>query len=148
MQKIEFYLSNRTKPKYFSKRNHRTDYLSRCNTTKNTVSCQKNLEDEYPRVSFSEQYKDKLKLKFAEQPINNNPENRKDPITNIEIYYFDHGNSAYFHTTDCPPQLSSDKLAQITQDTATRFWAELYGSIHIVIAFMVAFLLQSYRYYY
>lgn len=67
-------------------------------------------------------------------------------MANIEIYYFDHGNAAYFHTTDCPPQLRSDNLAQKTHDVATKFWAEFYGSIHIIIAFMVAFLLQSYRF--
>lgn len=64
---------------------------------------------------------------------------------NIDIYYFDHGNSAYFRTTDCPPQLVSELLAQKTMSYATRFWAEIFGTIHIGVAFFIAFILQAYR---
>lgn len=64
----------------------------------------------------------------------------------MELYYFDHGNSGYFCTTDCPPQLSSDYLAQQTTDCATKFWAEFYGSIHIAIAVVIAFVLQTFRF--
>lgn len=63
-----------------------------------------------------------------------------------EIYCFDHGNEEYLYTTDCPPHLKSEQFAQHTAHCATRFWAEFYGSIHIGIAFMVAFLLQTYRF--
>lgn len=64
----------------------------------------------------------------------------------MEIYYFDHGNSAYFRTTDCPPHIVSEIIAQQTQHFATRFWAEIFGSIHIPLALIVAFLLQFYRF--
>lgn len=63
-----------------------------------------------------------------------------------EVYYFDHGNCEYLSTTDRPPHLKTDQFAQQTIDCATRFWAEFYGSIHIGIAFVVAFLLQTYRF--
>lgn len=64
-----------------------------------------------------------------------------------EFYFFEHGNGQYLSTTDCPPHLKSDQFAQQTIDCATRFWAEFYGSIHIGIAFVVAFLLQTYRFF-
>lgn len=64
----------------------------------------------------------------------------------IDLYYFDHGNAAFFCTTDCQPQLHTDRLARETADTANRFWAEIYGSIHIVIAILVAFVLQTLRF--
>lgn len=64
----------------------------------------------------------------------------------IELYHFDHGNATFFCTTDCQPTLHTDRLARETADTATRFWAEMYGSMHIVIAIVVAFVLQSLRF--
>lgn len=64
----------------------------------------------------------------------------------MEIYYFDHGSMGYLCTTDCPPQLLSDNLAKRTSDCATKFWAEFYGSVHIVFAVIVAFLLQTLRF--
>lgn len=69
-----------------------------------------------------------------------------EQIERIEIYYFDHGTTEYLCTTDCPPQLSSDHLAKRTSDCATKFWAEFYGSIHIAVAIIVAFLLQTLRF--
>lgn len=68
-------------------------------------------------------------------------------LDRVELYYFDHGNAGYFCTTDCPPQLSSDYLAQQTTDCATKFWAEFYGSIHIAVAILIAFLLQTFRFF-
>lgn len=67
-------------------------------------------------------------------------------LDRVELYYFDHGDSGYFCTTDCPPQLSSDYLAQQTTDCATKFWAEFYGSIHIAVAVCIAFVLQTFRF--
>lgn len=67
-------------------------------------------------------------------------------LDRVELYYFDYGNSGFFCTTDCPPQLSSDYLAQQTTDCATKFWAEFYGSIHIAVAIVIAFVLQTFRF--
>ncbi|XP_039313026.1 uncharacterized protein LOC105207808 [Solenopsis invicta] len=64
----------------------------------------------------------------------------------IEIYYFDHGSSAYYRTTDCHPVLITDKCAEKTDQAATRFWAEIFGTIHIGIAFITAFILQLLRF--
>lgn len=64
---------------------------------------------------------------------------------NMEIYYFDHGNSAYFRTTDCPPNIATEIVAQQTTYHATKFWAEIFGAFHVGIAFFVAFILQTFR---
>lgn len=65
----------------------------------------------------------------------------------IDLYFFDRGHgSDYFCTTDCQPQLHTDRLARDTADAATRLWAEAYGSVHIVVAIAVAFVLQSLRF--
>lgn len=69
----------------------------------------------------------------------------------IDLYFFDRqppggDGGDFFCTTDCQPQLHSDRLARDTADAATRFWAEAYGSIHIVVAVAVAFVLQTLRF--
>ncbi|XP_058804504.1 uncharacterized protein LOC131671797 [Phymastichus coffea] len=64
----------------------------------------------------------------------------------IEIYYFDHGNSAYYRTTDIPPVLTSEAKAEKTALVATRFWAEIFGYIHLAISFLTALILQSLRF--
>ncbi|KAL6426115.1 hypothetical protein ACFW04_008998 [Cataglyphis niger] len=71
---------------------------------------------------------------------------REEVAEKIEIYYFDHGSSAYYRTTDCHPVLATDKCAEKTDQAATRFWAEIFGTIHIGIAFVTAFILQLLRF--
>ncbi|CAL1677555.1 unnamed protein product [Lasius platythorax] len=71
---------------------------------------------------------------------------REEVAEKIEIYYFDHGSSAYYRTTDCHPVLTTDKCAEKTDQAATRFWAEIFGTIHIGIAFVTAFILQLLRF--
>ncbi|XP_036149406.1 uncharacterized protein LOC105834230 [Monomorium pharaonis] len=71
---------------------------------------------------------------------------REEIAEKIEIYYFDHGDSAYYRTTDCHPVLITDKCAEKTDQAATRFWAEIFGTIHIGIAFVTAFILQLLRF--
>ncbi|OAD57474.1 hypothetical protein WN48_02016 [Eufriesea mexicana] len=74
-------------------------------------------------------------------------EEKKVEITEkIDIYYFDHGNSAYYRTTDSPPILATEKCAEKTDQAATRFWAEIFGTIHIGTAFVTAFILQLVRF--
>ncbi|XP_031848389.1 uncharacterized protein LOC116433906 [Nomia melanderi] len=81
-------------------------------------------------------------LKFAEKP----KAEEVRTMEKIEIYYFDHGNSAYFRTTDSPPILATEKCAEKTDQAATRFWAEIFGTIHIGTAFVTAFILQLIRF--
>ncbi|XP_043259641.1 uncharacterized protein LOC122401519 [Colletes gigas] len=69
-----------------------------------------------------------------------------EAMEKIEIYYFDHGNSAYYRTTDSPPILATEKCAEKTDQAATRFWAEIFGTIHIGTAFVTAFILQLIRF--
>ncbi|XP_015112559.1 uncharacterized protein LOC107038154 [Diachasma alloeum] len=64
----------------------------------------------------------------------------------IEIYYFDHGNASYYRTTDAIPLLTTEKFADKTDQAATRFWAEFFGTINIGITFITAFLLQLLRF--
>lgn len=52
----------------------------------------------------------------------------------------------YYRTTDCHPVLATDKCAEKTDQAATRFWAEIFGTIHIGIAFVTAFILQLLRF--
>lgn len=52
----------------------------------------------------------------------------------------------YYRTTDCHPVLITDKCVEKTDQAATRFWAEIFGTIHIGIAFMTAFILQFLRF--
>ncbi|XP_060820800.1 uncharacterized protein LOC132909769 [Bombus pascuorum] len=74
-------------------------------------------------------------------------EKKKVEVTEkIDIYYFDHGNSAYYQTTDSPPILATEKCAEKTDQAATRFWAEIFGTIHIGTAFITAFILQLVRF--
>ncbi|CAO1302134.1 unnamed protein product [Diamesa hyperborea] len=75
-----------------------------------------------------------------------NAEDDAENAENAEIYYFDHGSPLFYRTTDCPPHLISELIAQRTTYHATRFWAELFGSINIGVTFIVTFFLQFYRF--
>lgn len=52
----------------------------------------------------------------------------------------------YYQTTDCHPVLTTEKCAEKTDQAATRFWAEIFGTIHIGTAFVTAFILQFLRF--
>ncbi|XP_065074994.1 uncharacterized protein LOC135698788 [Ochlerotatus camptorhynchus] len=65
---------------------------------------------------------------------------------NMEIYYFDHGSPEFYRTTDCPPHLITEALAQSTHHHATKFWAEIFGTINIGTTFVISFWLQLYRF--
>lgn len=41
----------------------------------------------------------------------------------------------------------TDTLSQQTTDFATKFWAEIYGTIHVAFAFFVAFIIQTLRFF-
>lgn len=64
----------------------------------------------------------------------------------IGIYPFDHGHADYLQTHENPPQALSVILAERTIGYATRFWSEFFGSIHIGVAFVITFILQTYRF--
>ncbi|XP_058813713.1 uncharacterized protein LOC131677723 [Topomyia yanbarensis] len=67
-------------------------------------------------------------------------------IENMEIYYFDHGSPEFYRTTDCPPHLVTEALAQSTYHHATKFWAEIFGTLNIGATFVISFWLQLYRF--
>lgn len=79
------------------------------------------------------------------ETLANNSEVPKREVR-IGIYPFDHGCAEYLKTQDCPPHTLSIALAQRTSDYATHFWAEVFGSLHIGVTFLVTFILQSYRF--
>ncbi|EFN89817.1 uncharacterized protein LOC105181454 [Harpegnathos saltator] len=85
------------------------------------------------------------KSKLPKHQMKTRPK-KEEAVEKIEIYYFDHGNSAYYQTTDCHPVLTTDKCAEKTDQAATRFWAEIFGTIHIGTAFIMAFILQLLRF--
>ncbi|KAG8225807.1 hypothetical protein J437_LFUL005614 [Ladona fulva] len=64
----------------------------------------------------------------------------------IDIYYFDHGNAAYYQTTDNPPPILAEMLVEKSDVFATRFWAEVFGSLHLFVAFITTFILQLIRF--
>ncbi|KAI8036598.1 uncharacterized protein LOC128260124 [Drosophila gunungcola] len=66
--------------------------------------------------------------------------------TCIGIYPFEHGCADYLSTTDTHPKINAIVLADRATTYATHFWAELFGLLHIAVAFVVAFILQSYRF--
>lgn len=66
--------------------------------------------------------------------------------TCIGIYPFEHGCADYLSTTDTHPKINSIVLADRATTYATHFWAEFFGLMHIGVAFVVAFVLQSYRF--
>ncbi|XP_023180143.2 uncharacterized protein LOC111605700 [Drosophila hydei] len=62
------------------------------------------------------------------------------------IYPFDYGCADYLSTTDTHPKINSIVLADRATTYATHFWAEFFGLLHIAVAFVVSFVLQSYRF--
>ncbi|XP_072384100.1 uncharacterized protein [Diabrotica undecimpunctata] len=78
--------------------------------------------------------------------------NRKSPYTYVNeikknVYYFDHGCSSYFQTTDKMPIIASEDLALRTEAYTTKFWAEVFGSFNIGCSFFMSFVLQSIRFF-
>lgn len=73
-------------------------------------------------------------------------DDRDREYENMEIYYFDHGSPEFYRTTDCPPHLVTEALAQSTLHHATKFWAEIFGTINIGTTFVISFWLQLYRF--
>ena len=55
-------------------------------------------------------------------------------------------NYRYYHTTDIPPILKSEKCAEKTSTFATKFWAEIFGYMHLGVSFIIAFILQLIRF--
>ncbi|KAH8378802.1 hypothetical protein KR009_001425 [Drosophila setifemur] len=74
--------------------------------------------------------------------------NRKEETrhTCIGVYPFEHGCADYLSTTDTHPKINAIILADRATTYATHFWAELFGLLHIAVAFFAAFILQSYRF--
>lgn len=74
------------------------------------------------------------------------PELPEQQFENMEVYYFDHGCPEFYRTTDCPPHLVTEALAQSTHHHATKFWAEMFGTVNIGTTFVISFWLQLYRF--
>ena len=51
----------------------------------------------------------------------------------------------YLEITDKTPELMADVIARETDDFATRFWAGIFGFLHIPFAFVYVFILQCLR---
>ncbi|KAJ8944988.1 hypothetical protein NQ318_010190 [Aromia moschata] len=55
-------------------------------------------------------------------------------------------NGIYLRTTDSPPVVVTEALAERTEAYTTKFWAEIFGTLHIGISFGTSFLLQLFRF--
>ncbi|KAL1506281.1 hypothetical protein ABEB36_005673 [Hypothenemus hampei] len=65
--------------------------------------------------------------------------------TRVDFYYFDHGASNYYQTTDASPVVTTQEVADKTEKYTTRFWAEIFGTVHIGLSFFTSFILQFLR---
>ncbi|XP_035730384.1 uncharacterized protein LOC118445285 isoform X2 [Vespa mandarinia] len=124
--------------KYLDDKNRKYDIKLRRN------SCYKSL-NKITNGSVKTKPEEKIN-KFQADKLGQGDKKRKNLAERIDIYYFDHGNSAYYRTTDSPPILTTEKCAEKTDQAATRFWAEIFGTIHIGTAFLTAFILQLIRF--
>lgn len=61
-------------------------------------------------------------------------------VVHVYIFHF-----SYYKTTDTPPVIMTELLAERTEIYTTRFWAELFGTVHIGFAFFTSFILQLLR---
>lgn len=51
----------------------------------------------------------------------------------------------YFHTTDMPPVLATEKCVENVSTAYTRFWAGIFGYVHIGLTFFTTLILQIIR---
>ncbi|KAK5644255.1 hypothetical protein RI129_008100 [Pyrocoelia pectoralis] len=91
--------------------------------------------------------------KLKHPSCNKNLYNKKPNCTRTEndrrrmdVYYFDHGNAAYYQTTDLPPAIKTEFVAERTESYAKKFWAEFFGTLYIGCAFITTFILQFFRF--
>ena len=75
--------------------------------------------------------------------VDSQPSGEKSQKT--EYYPFDHGDHQSYHTTDRAPQLVSDNAAEKVHEHATKFWAEVFGTLNIGVTFFLVFFIQFYR---
>ncbi|CAH0561059.1 unnamed protein product [Brassicogethes aeneus] len=66
--------------------------------------------------------------------------------TRVDVYYFDHGDSKFLQTVDRTPLAVSELLAEKTENYTTKFWAEVFGTVHIGFSFCTSFILQFFRF--
>ncbi|XP_045479995.1 uncharacterized protein LOC123684678 [Harmonia axyridis] len=64
----------------------------------------------------------------------------------VDVYYFDHGNASYLRTTDNPPFIRTEIVADQSEEYNIKFWGEIFGTIHIGISFITSFILQFFRF--
>lgn len=86
------------------------------------------------------------KMKSSKELYQKSSKTDSELITRVDVYYFDHGNADYLRTTDRPPKISTDKVAEKTEAYTTRFWAEIFGTCHIGVSFCTSFILQLIRF--
>ncbi|XP_063923290.1 uncharacterized protein LOC135137533 isoform X1 [Zophobas morio] len=117
------------------------------NTIRPPVEKRKTSRDPSPsalhsRCTFKDEKNNKNEANKGNSKLQKNVCYDSEGNARVDFYYFDHGNAQYFHTTDTPPVLKTEILAEKTERYTTRFWAEFFASIHVGVAFCVSFLLQ------
>lgn len=119
----------------------------------NTISSSKIRKQRIPHKSPPKQntYVELNNLNNYKKPNDIRESNQNQKASNqrkeakMDIYYFDHGNSDYYRTTDAPPVLITESLAEKTEYYTTKFWAQIFGTFHVGISFIISFLLQLIR---
>lgn len=53
---------------------------------------------------------------------------------------------SHYQTTDTPPHVTTEEMADKTEKHTIRFWAEIFGTIHIGFSFATSFVLQFFRF--
>ncbi|KAL3266752.1 hypothetical protein HHI36_010912 [Cryptolaemus montrouzieri] len=66
--------------------------------------------------------------------------------TRVDVYYFDHGNASYLRTTDNPPLIKTEIIADQSEECNIKFWSEIFGTVHIGTSFVTSFILQLLRF--
>ncbi|XP_044254974.1 uncharacterized protein LOC123005341 [Tribolium madens] len=117
------------------------------NTIHNPVEkTTKNNETNSNNCNCSELKSNKRTLTMAQSTIQKNVYYDSEGNTRVDYYYFDHGNAQYLHTTDTPPVMKCEIIAEKTEKYTTKFWAEFFASIHIGVSFCVSFILQLFKF--
>ncbi|XP_037934223.1 uncharacterized protein LOC119668699 [Teleopsis dalmanni] len=148
--KIEFQLYNKNRASRshrHRKRSRRTSLLGRSRIHKRT----RNVVQTSICSRLRQSFENLCKLRTEEKHVSiiddlPEPTTRSNAEVHIGIYPFEHGSADYLRTNDAYPLLVSYNIAERATDCATRFWAEFFGSLYIGVAFIVTFILQTYRF--
>ncbi|KAB0798813.1 hypothetical protein PPYR_06693 [Photinus pyralis] len=122
-------------PKHVTSTGTNTKHIARENLQKNGIKCKYapmgcNVQhSNYSGVVVTPRNTTKWKYPNWYKNLHKQRVNHKKPKPNptrMDVYYFDHGNAAYYQTTDSPPTITTELVAEKTESYAKKFWAEIF----------------------